>query len=293
MKKLLQIIFFCTSVICYSQTKEKLIKTIEKANIVESDCIGSGCMEGKQYLNFQKLKKQLTKKELLGLTKVKSPVLRSYAYREVIQPNKKNVVDFLVFELEKQESALTYEGCSQEEELVSSIVYNEYWNKIRLDALQKIKSDNEAEQDIAIQKRLESDEVMEKLDSVIIHTDNNTYWLLYLRTFENRKHKDSYIPRIEKLAFEKNNSFALLYLNKYYPIQSKQKIRAYFENEFKNMTFEQDNNYFYFEELITFLLKSDDSKFTEIAIEKLKKDRSVWKNNYQIKELLEKRNIKL
>ncbi len=280
--------------ICFSQTKEELLKTIEKANIVESDCVGSFCNEGEQYLNFQKLKSYLSEKELFDLTKAKNPVLRSYAYRDVIQPNQQTVIDFLVFELKENVEVLTYEGCSKGLELVSSIVYHEYWNKIRMEAIEKETSKDESELEKIMQKRLESDLVMEKLDSVVIHSEKNVYWLLYLRAFENGKHKDSFVPRIEKLAFEQNNAYALVYLNKYYTIQSKQKIKSYFENNFQKETFKKEEDAQYFAELIEFLINSNDTNFTKIAIAKLKKHRKIWQNDsYRILKLLEKNNIKL
>ncbi len=285
--------FFITN-ICFSQTKEELLKTIEKANIVESDCVGAYCSEGEQYLNFQKLKRQLSEKELFDLTNAKNPILRSYAYRDVIQPNKQNVIDFLVFELKENVEVLTYEGCSEGLELVSSIVYHEYWNKIRMEAIEKNTSKDQNEHEKIIQERLESDLVMEKLDSVVIHSEKNVYWLLYLRAFENRKHNDSFVPRIEKLAFEQNNAYALAYLDKYYSIQSEQKIKSYFENNFQKETFQKEKDAQYFAELIEFLINRNDPNFTKIAIIKLRKHRKIWKNDrYRILKLLEENNIKL
>jgi hypothetical protein len=294
MKTSILITLFLIANICFSQTKEKLLKTIEKANIVESDCVGPGCNEGQQYLNFQRLKKQLSEKELNDLAKAKNPVLRCYAYRDVIQPNNQNVVDFLAFELKENVEVLTYEGCSEGLELVSSIVYHEYWNKIRIEATERYTTKDQNEQEKIMQERLESDLVMEKLDSVVIHTEKNVYWLLYLRAFKNRKHKDSFIPRIEKLAFEQNNAYALVYLKKYYPIQSEQKIKLYFENNFQKETFQRKEDAEYFTELIEYLVNSNDEKFIEIAITKLKQDKKVWENDsYRILKLLEKNKIKL
>ncbi|SHF83632.1 hypothetical protein SAMN05444377_1237 [Flavobacterium fontis] len=294
MKILLLSLFSFLTTICFSQTKQNLIRTIEKANIVESDCVGTTCEEGKQYLNFQKLKKLISEKELLDLTNSQKPVLRSYAYREVIQPNNENVVDFLISELKKNQQVRTYEGCIEDLELISSFVYHEYWNKIRIDAAKNITGDNEKEQVKAMQMRLENDLVMRKLDSVIINSDKKIYWLLYLRAFENRKHNDSFVPRIEKLAFEDNNVYALLYLNKYYATQSKEKIKSYFEDKFLKVTFKEEKDSIFLPGLIEFLINSNDKRLTEIAIEKLKQDRDVWKNDsYRIMNMLEKHSLKL
>ena len=276
MKKLLTIIFSLTIGLCFSQTKEQLIDSIIKVNRVESDCVGIGCMVSPQYTRFQKLKKKLSEKELIELSKHENPTIRTYASIEIIQSDKGNVTELLSSELEKNEMVETFEGCIMDVEAISSIIYHEYWNKIRIEASRKIKGNN-YEQDLAMQKALATDLTMGKLDSIIIYSEKEVYWLLYDRTFENRKHKKSYLPRIEELAFNKNNSYAFDYLRKHYSSEYSQELENYLKNDFPKAKFQTENEVFYLHSFIETLLENKNEEFKKIAIDKLRAD-EVWKD---------------
>jgi hypothetical protein len=211
--KLLTVIVSLTISLCFSQTKEQLMDSIIKVNRVESDCVGYGCKVSPQYQRFQNLKEKISDKELAELSKHKNPTIRTYTYIELIQSEKGNVPELLSTEIQKNEMVETFEGCIISVDPISSIIYHEYWNKIRIEALRKIEGNN-YQQDVAMKNILATDMTMEKLDSIIIHSDKDVYWLLYSRAFENRKHKESYLPIIEKLAFKRNNSYAFEYLKK-------------------------------------------------------------------------------
>lgn len=292
MKKLLTIIFSLTISLCFSQTKEQLIDSIIKVNTVESDCVGIGCMVSPQYTRFQKLKKKLSEKELIELSKHENPTIRTYASKELIQSEKGNVPELLSTELQKNEMVETFDGCIMDTEPISSIIYHEYWNKIRIEASRKITGNN-YEQDLAMQKALETDLTMEKLDSVIIYSDKEVDWLLYDRTFKNRKHKDSYLPRIEELAFSRNNSYAFDYLKKYYPSEYSEKLEKYLTTDFPKAKFKTKNEVFYLHSFIETLLESNNEEFKKIAISKLRTD-EVWKERKGwFNTTLKKHGIKL
>jgi hypothetical protein len=292
MKKLLTIIFSLTISLCFSQIKEQLIDSIIKVNRVESDCVGIGCMVSPQYTRFEKLKKKLSDKELIELSKHENPTIRTYASKELIQSEKGNVPVLLSTELQKNEMVETFEGCIMDTEPISSIIYHEYWNKIRIEASRKITGNN-YEQDLAMQKALETDLTMEKLDSIIIYSDKEVDWLLYYRTFKNRKHKDSYLPRIEELAFNKNNSYAFDYLKKYYPSEYSEKLEKYLRTDFPKAKFQTGNEVFYLHSFIETLLESNNEEFKKIAINKLRTD-EVWKERKGwFNTTLKKHGIKL
>lgn len=275
MKKLLTILFSLTISVGFSQTKQQLIDSIIKVNRVESDCVGYGCVVSPQYRRFQKLKEKLTDKELLELSKHNNPTIRTYASIELIQSDKGNVPEILSIELQRNEMVETFEGCIMGTDPVSSMIYHEYWNKIRIEASQKIKGNN-YEQELAMKKALATDLIMEKLDSVIIHSDKEVYWLLYSRTFENRKHKDKYLPRIEQLALNRNNSYAFEYLMKYYQSEYSEKLENYLRTDFPNAQFQTENEVFYLHSFIETLLESKNEEFKKIAINKLRTN-EVWK----------------
>jgi hypothetical protein len=292
MKKLLTIIFSLTISLCFSQTKEQLIDSIIKVNRVESDCVGFGCMVSPQYKRFQKLKKKLSDNELIELSKHENPTIRTYASIELIQSNKGNVPELLSAELKKNEMVETFEGCLMGIDPVSSMIYHEYWNKIRIEASRKIKGNN-YEQELAMKKMLANDLTMEKLDSLIIYTDKEVYWLLYDRTFENRKHRESYLPRIEELAFNKNNAYAFDYLKKYYSTEYSSQLDNYLRTEFPKAKFQTDNEVFYLHSFIETLLERKNEEFKKIAISKLRTEK-VWKERKGwFNTTLKKHGIKL
>lgn len=277
MKKLLTIIFCLTISLCFSQSKEQLIDSIIKVNRVESDCVGIGCMVSPQFTRFQELKKKLSDRELTELSKHKNPTIRTYASMELIQSGKGNVPELLSTELQKNEMVETFEGCIIDVEPISSIIYHEYWNKIRIEASQKVKGNN-YEQDLAMKKALATDLIMEKLDSIIIYSNKEIYWLLYDRTFQNRKHKDSYLPRIEELAFDKNNSYAFEYLAKFYQSEYSEKLDNYLTTDFPKAKFQTENEVFYLHAFIETLLERKNEEFKNIAINKLRTDQ-IWKEH--------------
>lgn len=277
MKKLLTILFSLTISVGFSQTKQQLIDSIIKVNRVESDCVGYGCVVSPQYRRFQKLKEKLTDKELLELSKHNNPTIRTYASIELIQSDKGNIPEMLSIELQRNEMVETFEGCIMGTDPISSMIYHEYWNKIRIEASQKIKGNN-YKQELAMKKALATDLIMEKLDSVIIHSDKEVYWLLYSRAFENRKHKDKYLPRIEQLALNRDNSYAFEYLMKYYQSEYSEKLENYLRADFPNAQFQTENEVFYLHSFIEILLESKNENFKQIAIDKLKTE-EIWKKH--------------
>ncbi len=244
---------------------------------MESDCVGYGCMVSPQYKRFEKLKSKISDKELIKLSKHENPTIRTYASIELIQSEKGNVPELLLTELQKNEMVETFEGCLMGTDPVSSMIYHEYWNKIRIEASRKTKGNN-YEQDLAMQKRLATDLTMEKLDSVIIYSDKEVFWLLYNRTFENRKHKDSYLPRIEELAFSRNNSYAFEYLRKHYQTEYSKKMENYLTTDFPKAKFQTENEVFYLHSFIEILLENKNQNFKQIAIDKLRSE-DIWKQH--------------
>lgn len=292
MKRLLLIIFSFIISFCSSQTKKQLIDSIIKVNIVESNCIGYGCMPSTQYKRFQNLKQKLTQKELSELLKHDNPTIRTYTSIEFIQSGKGNLPEMLSTELQKNEMVETFEGCIIDIEPISSIIYHEYWNKIRIKASRKVNGNN-YEQDLAMKKALATDLIIEKLDSVIIYSKKEIYWLLYNRTFENRKHKKSYLPRIKELAFKENNAYAFDYLKKHYYSEYSNELENYLKNDFPNAKFKTDNEVFNLHSFIKILLESKNDDYKNITIEKLKTNQSWKKHKGWFNTTLKKHGIEL
>ena len=261
---------------CFSQTKQQLINSIIKVNSVHSDCVGIACEKSIQYQNFQKLKNLLSEAELIELTENENPVIRTYVSIEAINTNKADIQKIFLNELNCNQYVETFEGCQIDNEPISSIIYHKYWNKIRVNASDGITNENERE--IAIAKALKSDVIMKKLDSLVIYSDKDTYWLLYSRCFQNREFEESYLNRIETLALQKNNFYAFEYLKKNHSAIYSDKLNYYLENQFPKTIFKTENEIFYFHSFIELLLEQRNKKYNQIVINKLNKDKN-WKNH--------------
>ena len=250
---------------------------------MESDCVGIGCMVSPQYTRFQKLKEKLSDKELIELSKHENPTIRTYASIELIQSEKVYVSEILSTELQKNEEVETFKGCIMDIEPISSIIYQEYSNKIRIEASRKIRGNN-YEEDLAMKKALATDLTMQKLDSVIIYSISDVNWLIYKWSFENRKYNNNYLPRIKELAFEENNGYAFNYLMRYYSSECAEELDNYLKADFPKAIFQTENEIFYLHSYIEVLLASKDEELIKIALHKLKtnqawKDRKDWFNS--------------
>lgn len=275
----------------FAQTKQQLITSIIKVNSVHSDCVGMACRETEQYRNFQKLKSLLSDSELTELTENKNPVIRTYASLEVIKSEKGNIQKLLLNELNLNQYVETFDGCVIDYQPVSSIIYHEYWNKIRRNALND--NVNESERDIVMKKALEADIIMKKLDSLVVFNEKEVYWLLYDRCFENRVYDESYFNRIETLSFKENNSYAFEYLKRSHSEIYNNKLFYYLENQFASANFKTENEIFYFHSFIELLLEEKNNKYNQIVINKLRKDKNWKKEASWFSNTLSKYNIKI
>lgn len=291
MQKNFLIAAFFSFGLCFSQSKEQLIDSIIKVNSLHGDCVGMPCEESLQYQNAQKLLDMLPNSELMALTKHNNPVIRTYASLRAIENGKGNPEQMLSNEINRNEYINEFDGCSSGEESVSSIIYHAYWNKIRLKSIEKISTEKERES--TMEKALKTDVIMEKMDSTIIHSNKEIYWLLYSRCFENRKHKDSYLPKIEELAFVKNNPYAFNYLKRNYSSIYHTKLEHYLENKFPDVKFESNINDYFLNTFIQILLEERNEKYNTFVINKLRNDKQWREKSPEIEHILEKFNIKL
>lgn len=277
MKKAVLILFLFAIGINHSQSKEQLIDTILKSEMLESDCVGIGCGPGEQYLNFQKLKKQLSEKELTELTKNENPILRMYASIELIESNKANVVDLFKYELEKNDTITRIKGCIIQNEPTYSIIYNAYRGKIYYyDGLYNLNFSSKETQ--LKQERLIIDDInLEVIDKIIINSKINLNFVLYERVFEYRKYSGNDLERVSELAFKNNNSSALMYLKFVHPESYDDKIDKYIRTDFISANFNSTNGIFCLHSIIEYLLNSENKEYRKIVIDKLKSD-DFWKS---------------
>ncbi|GAA5086729.1 hypothetical protein GCM10023210_08900 [Chryseobacterium ginsengisoli] len=272
MKLFLSLFLFGLSFTSFAQTKDQLIQSIIDYNVLDSDCIGIACSKSPQYENFQKLKKMISKEELLELSKHQNPVLRTYIQIELINTGH-DVPKILSYELSRNDTIDTQDGCLGNFDLTSEIVYKTYRGKVLLGSITK--NDDEKTIQVKIKKAIEQDSTMKILDSIMIYSDQELSNYRYLYIFENRKFDVKDLPQIEKMAFKKNNFFAFKYLISNNP-EYQSKIENYLQNDFINANFESYNKAGHIEAFIKYLLETNKNEYKNIAIDKLRKDKS-WK----------------
>ena len=172
--------------------------TIAQFNGVQDSHIGYAGSPSDQYGNYEKLLDIASNNDLWLLTEDTNYSVATYATFGLIERKNPAFIDVFERFLKDDKRVKTMKGCMVGSDLVSSEIYHEYWNKVRLE------SDNEK---IALQ----NDKNLLKLDSLILVSDN-AEWLLYDRVFNNRIFGDEYSSLIQSHAFERKNIYAIEYL---------------------------------------------------------------------------------
>jgi len=266
-------LFYLLINLSFSQTKAQLIDSLIKVNQVEFVC--DGLSESKQYENFQQLKYTLSDNELIKLTKHKHPVVRAFTLIELIEAGKGNITELFSYEIKKNEKVETIECCLIDEEDLSSIIYNEYWNKIQIDDKREFK--NDSIRDLEMKKLVTENHTMKKLDSIAIYSKQRLYGLLYNQVFENRRYYSNYLPKIKDLIFNNNVHIAYEYLKQHHKKEYGKKLNRYLIKKFPKAKFNNDlfslSDYHSFIEI---LLDKKTKKHNKIVIDKLRND-TIWK----------------
>lgn len=274
-------------IVAVCQTKKTLIDSIIKRNVFESHYVGAGGTMSEQYENFLKLIKISSEKELLKLTDHKNPILRVYAQTYFIEQNK-NVIEIFKKELKRNEKIEALDGCLIDFEYTYSIIYHNYWNNVRLNSItdfDTVEKNHNEKMEFAIK----NDATLKVLDSLILTSNQDLYWLLYSRAFDNQKNNHIDLKQIEKLAFKSNNFYAFDYLVKNDYKNQKDNIEKYFKGNFIKTNFESENKIIYLFGFVDYLLSSNKKEYKDIVIKKLEKD-LYWKeyNDSWLDDILEK-----
>lgn len=265
MKNLTNIFFLFVSLSVCSQSVKEIINEIEKINEYHHEYVGFSF--GENYKNFETLKSKASIEELVKLTEHRNPVVIAYSANALFDKKYKKADEVFAKILKNDSIVEEITGCLWGEERISNIVYHHYWNSVNVNDR-------------------ETDKMLIKLDSLSLYNDD-TYWLIHLRAFQNRLYTKDYLPQIEYLAFEKLNKQALSYLSNWYKAdyknQTEQALLSYMEKtDFENF----GAGYYY--EIVEEILKYRNFKNEKIIINKMKKDTSWLPMESNFVSLLEK-----
>ncbi|PZE15627.1 hypothetical protein DNU06_17100 [Putridiphycobacter roseus] len=254
----------------FKETPERLseiVSAIAKINELQASQIGIGGEEGENYKNFRNLKANSTIDELVQLTANKNETVATYAGWALADTNYSDLKTIFNNFILQETIVETYSGCIISEDYsYSSIYYRYYYN---LNHSERAK-----------------DKILFQLDSSILSSQNSERLLQI--ALENRIYDESYIDRIETLAFEKQNTDALFYLCKW----NKSRYATEIRSELVRLLESTDNytsNYFY--QVIDELFDYKDFETKQIIVQKLKEDRAWESKENRFIYLLNENNI--
>ncbi|WP_116789911.1 hypothetical protein [Flavobacterium psychrotrophum] len=260
------LIIFLIPFLCFSQSKEALIDSVLTANS------NSSIFPSPQQIKFQELKNALNHDEFTSLANHENGTIRMYTCHDLIKSGKGN--PFLMFknELAREEEIDISAGCTSISKYTSAIVYDDFWTSIQENAGDSIIYYPNDKPIKRMSRRAGRNVVMNRMDSLAIFTDKHVSFRIWGLLIENNKISKKFLPRIEYLAFNKNNAIAMEYLLDHYPRRYKKKAEAYFKDVFQTFSFKSEDEMYYYHGFTEILLKTGKPEMTELAIAKLKSD---------------------
>lgn len=231
--------------------QDTLIENFIKVNEVYDEVVGPGASSSVQFERFLRFSKNYSTEELIGLIEHEHVVVKTYASWALVDHNYDKIDSvFLLFNKLDQKVRI-YTGCLKTSLPITSALYS-YINDHRIE-----KTNNQ---------------ILQKIDSVIIYNKIHPSHLLK-QALSNRLYPSRYIAKIESLAFENQNLYALNYLSIWYKGTYRNRLITTM-NSIWNEETEFEVNQFYL--MCEILLSLDDDNSTTMVIEKLNASNS-WK----------------
>ena len=173
-----------------------IVKKIEKINVLMGSAVGSSGHKPDQYENFEELKKNASKQELIALTNHSNGVVRCYSFWALALSKNIDLFSIIKDHINDDTHVKTQFGCSGSTEKVGDFFIN-------------LVNPKDEDSDIT---KLTPDE-FNKLDSLLIHKENN----LYARydAIANAVPTAYLYSKVREMVVKHNNQNALITLSKY------------------------------------------------------------------------------
>ncbi|WP_131725846.1 hypothetical protein [Flavobacterium sp. Root420] len=173
-----------------------IVKKIEKENVVMGSAVGSAGITPEQYENFEELKKNASKEELLLLTNHPNGVVKCYSFWALALDKNADLFSIVKKHINDDTPVETQFGCIKSTEKVGDffidLVNPKYENS-------EIKKLSQAE--------------FNQLDSLLIYKKNNLY--AGYDAIENAVPTEYLYPKVRNLVIKNHNQSALVTLSKY------------------------------------------------------------------------------
>ena len=189
-----------------------------------------------------------------------------------------------------KKDSVGYISCSYTTMPLHSFWYTLYETKLWEEAQAKYSNTDEA---LEYNKKVNAtDSQLMAMDSIILMNERHPYMNSYCDVLENRKYPDTFLPRIEHLAFKENFACAIAYLQSHYPDIYLKRIDHYWRKDFPKADFVNFDDFMSLRELLYMLLNSSDNELKKVAAHKIDSIKVTSNNKHWIKEFKELIRIK-
>lgn len=173
-----------------------IVKKIEKINVLMGSAVGSAGIKPKQYENFEELKKNASKQELLTLINHSNGVVRCYSFWALASNKNTNLFSIVKDHITDSTAVKTQFGCIGSIEKVGDFFIN----------LVNPKYENTDVQQL-------SQTEFNKLEKLLIDKENNLY--AGYDAIENAVPAEYLYPKVREMVVKHHNQSALITLSKY------------------------------------------------------------------------------
>ena len=200
-----------------------IVKKIEKINILMGSAVGSAGIKPKQYENFEELKKNASKQELLTLINHSNGVVRCYSFWALASNKNTNLFSIVKDHITDSIAVKTQFGCIGSIEKVGDFFIN----------LVNPKYEN-------TDVRQLSQTEFNKLQSLLINKENNLY--AGYDAIENAVPTEYLYPKVREMVVKHHNQSALITLSKY---KNPKDIELILKNRHQDLNDDGESGYFY------------------------------------------------
>ena len=198
-----------------SERAKRIVKNLSKYNTITNKTDDYGTVIT-SYLEYEELKNTLTSEELIILTNHKSPLVRCYSYKSLLERNDSSIYDVLKVKISDSEELIERYGSVRSKTTVGDYV-------VEITKINGVFPDKE-------------------IDSLVLFTDTEIDYRNNLLL--NIEPKESFYNRIKELGLSKN-SFAIVALSKFNKRSDYNLFRTFkYKNELIGMQ-SYNSNYFY------------------------------------------------
>jgi len=239
------------------QHLRKIVKDMSSLNVYETEEGGKGAIDTPlNFSNFRKLYKAASEEELLTLTDNKNQAVSVYSAIALTEKNPQYLENVFQQFLNRNEIVHTQNGCIYDNHKIAEPLYWSYFQSVK--------------------NNIQSDEILQNLDTQIIFNSNSSDELLK-NAFENRIYSGAYKKQIEDLAFRYHKIPAIIYLTDQHKREYSVKLQKEYSQMLENENLFKGAKQRYLVKFLSF----NNPENRDIILDYLKKD-TIFSDQYPI-----------